>query len=124
MHPEQMTKIHRLVDRDGRYRREAYVFVLEALTFTQQKFKKLGQRGHISGRELCGGIRELAERQFGYLAKTVFAQWGVTRTEDFGEIVFALVEDEHLSKQESDSKEDFAGVYDFDEVFEKRLVTD
>ena len=58
----------------------------------------------------------------GFLARTVFAEWGIYQTADFGEIVFNLVEVGHLSKQETDSKEDFGDVFDFEEAFERKLV--
>ncbi|MEZ6194455.1 MAG: hypothetical protein R3F20_01830 [Planctomycetota bacterium] len=114
--------IQRLVAADGRYRREAYEFTLEALTWTLSRHRREGRVGHINGEELCDGIRELANRSFGFLTKTVFARWGVTRTEDFGEIVFAMADAELLAKQETDSKADFANGYDFDEVFEQALI--
>lgn len=124
MHSEKVSRIQRLVDRDGRYRREAFIFTLKALTYTQEKLSRLGQTGHITGRELCIGIRELAEAEFGFLAKTVFEQWGVRSTADFGEIVFLLIEEDQLSKQETDTKDDFLNVYAFDDVFEKVLLPD
>jgi uncharacterized repeat protein (TIGR04138 family) len=116
--------IEKLVARDGRYRREAYEFTLEALSWTLGKRRRDGVNGHIDGQELCQGIRELADRSFGFLTKTVFTRWGVTSTEDFGEIVFQLADAEMLSKQETDSKADFAGAFDFDEVFEQSLIYD
>lgn len=116
--------IVKLVERDGRYRREAYEFTLEALSWTLSRRRREGVSGHIDGQELCEGIRELANRSFGFLTKTVFTRWGVTRTEDFGEIVFQLADAEMLSKQDSDSKADFEGAYDFDEVFEQSLIYD
>jgi len=55
---------------------------------------------------------------FGPLAPTVFRSWRVRRTEDFGEIVFNLVERGLLGKTEKDAREDFAGGFDFDQAFE------
>ena len=72
----------------------------------------------MSGKELLEGIREYAAQQFGPLAPTVFRSWGVRRTEDFGEIVFNLVESGLLGKTESDSREDFADGFDFDQAFD------
>jgi uncharacterized repeat protein (TIGR04138 family) len=81
---------------------------------------KESRRGqpHVSGQELLEGVRLLAIEQFGCLAETVLATWGVHGTEDFGEIVFNLVEFDLMGKQESDTKEDFRSVYDFQEVFD------
>jgi uncharacterized repeat protein (TIGR04138 family) len=49
----------------------------------------------------------------------VFEHWGVTKTDDVGEIVFNLVGAGVLGKTEQDSRDDFRGVYDFGDVFER-----
>ena len=112
----------KVLTRDARYDLNAYAFVYEALAFTQ---KLLGRDmhsedpkdRHVTGQELVEGIRQCALEQFGPLAPTVFRSWGVRRTEDFGEIVFNLVESGLMGKTESDGREDFRGGYDFDEAF-------
>jgi len=108
-------KISELLIRDDRYSREAYRFVQEGLEFTVQR---RGRRGHVSGKELLEGIRDLARDRFGLMARTVLNQWGVHATADVGEIVFNLVDAQVMSKQDSDTREDFANVYDFEEVFD------
>jgi uncharacterized repeat protein (TIGR04138 family) len=112
-----------ILTRDPRYELEAYLFIYEALAYTQ---KALGREGanltpaqrHVSGQELLNGIREYAGQMFGPLAPTVFRSWRVRRTEDFGEIVFNLVEHGLLGKTERDAREDFSGGFDFDQAFE------
>ncbi len=54
------------------------------------------------------------------MARGVLTQWNLHRTEDIGAIVFALVENHWLSKQPSDTRDDFNRVYSFDEVFDKQ----
>jgi uncharacterized repeat protein (TIGR04138 family) len=118
MEPEGMlSKLERLIAADPRYRMESYVFVINALEFTMAR---LGRRGHVTGAELLNGVREFAQDRFGLMTKTVFEYWGINKTEDFGEIVFNMVNAGILGKNEHDSKEDFKDVYDFDEVFNKR----
>ena len=109
-----------LCRKDPRYHPDAYIFVREALDFTAKKLKKpsKGPAKHITGKELLEGIRQYALREYGPMSLTVLQTWGVSRTEDFGEIVFALVEAGRLGKTDSDRKEDFAGGYEFREVFE------
>ena len=51
------------------------------------------------------------------MAATVFKEWGVTKTEDFGRIVFLLVATGKLGKTEDDRIEDFMDGYDFEEAF-------
>jgi uncharacterized repeat protein (TIGR04138 family) len=113
-----MTDLERVAASDPRYRLEAYLFLMSSLEYTAGK---LGRRGHVSGRELLDGIKDLARERFGPTAKIVLEHWGVTTTADFGEIVFNLVSAGVLGKTESDSRDDFKDVYDFSEVFEKHF---
>lgn len=119
---EHLDRIREIVARDSRYRIEAYLFTLEGLTFTQELERAQGRQGHIDGRRLLEGIRDLARKNFGYLARAVFREWGVRSTLDFGEIVFNLVEVQLLAKQETDQKSDFADAYDFSEAFETAFI--
>ena len=109
-------KLSQILLRDDRYSREAYRFVQEGLEYTVQH---RGRRGHVTGQELLRGLRDLARERFGLMARTVLNQWGVRNTGDFGEIVFNLVEEQIMSKQDSDTREDFQNVYDFEETFDR-----
>ena len=101
------------------YPPQAFIFVQEGLRHTCERLHGADGTGsrHVSGTELCLGLRDYAVKQFGPLAKTVLRTWKVHRTDDFGRIVFAMVEAELLRKTDEDSMEDFENVYDFDEVF-------
>jgi uncharacterized repeat protein (TIGR04138 family) len=107
--------LRRIAAREPRYRLEAYPFVLEALDFTIQRRGK--GRKHVTGPELLEGFRDHAIETFGFLALAVLREWGVRRTDDVGEIVFRLIEEDLLQKTADDRREDFHGVYDFDEAF-------
>lgn len=74
---------------------------------------------HVSGRDLCWGLRDLALLRWGLLASAVLKGWGIETTEDFGRIVFALVENGFLQKQPDDRIEDFVDVFDFDQAFDQ-----
>jgi uncharacterized repeat protein (TIGR04138 family) len=104
----------RLGEQDTRYHQRAYAFVLAALEYAQGK---LPARRHLSGGELAWACRDFALEQFGLLAPTVLAHWGITSTEDFGRIVFLLIDVGLLARQPSDKPEDFDRVYDFAAVF-------
>jgi uncharacterized repeat protein (TIGR04138 family) len=112
-------KFRKLLAADKRYDAEAYNFVYEALDWTLKNVAS-GRRSnqHVTGQELLEGIRQLAIEQFGCLSQAVFESWGIHATNDFGEIVFNLVEYDLMGKQESDSKGDFDRVYDFEEAFD------
>ncbi|MBP7215971.1 MAG: hypothetical protein KBA46_01675 [Candidatus Omnitrophica bacterium] len=100
--------------KDTRYKSDSYEFVMQALYFTQNKLKR---QGHISGRELSIGLRDFAIELYGPMAKAVLAHWGITKTEDFGNIVFNMIQNKVLSKTEEDSLDDFQNVFDFEAAF-------
>jgi uncharacterized repeat protein (TIGR04138 family) len=131
--------LEEMVRRDPRYAYEAYEFVFAALAHTQKLLGRVpgpsaeesGEEEeviahHVSGRELLDGIRDLALREFGLMARTVFRMWGINRTGDFGEIVFNLIEANLMSKTDEDCRADFVGVYDLDQVLVRdyRIVPD
>jgi uncharacterized repeat protein (TIGR04138 family) len=103
-----------IIAQDSRYKPEAYVFVHDALGHT---WARLDQRRHITGRELLVGIKDLALKRYGPMARAVLNSWGIRTTDDFGAIVFNLVDAGLLSKTEEDRIEDFHDVYDFDDTF-------
>ena len=107
--------------RDSRYPREAYVFVREALDYTQKLAGKetRGAIRHVSGQELLEGIRKFALNQFGPMTTTVFEEWNIRHCRDFGEIVFNMVEIGLLAKTEKDTRDDFQNGYDFTDAFRK-----
>jgi len=123
--PEKQTgpqkTIEQIAEELGLYPPEAFEFVQLGLQHTVEKMHGHG-RGpgrHGSGRELSEGLREFAQMQWGYLARAVLRRWNITRTEDFGRIVFALVENAWMSKTDEDTLEDFRGVFDFASAFEE-----
>lgn len=118
----------------GLYPPQAFAFVQEGLRHTVERLseaRESAQDGgaaqtaesgrHVSGQELCIGLREYAVSQYGLLARTVLERWNIRRTEDFGRIVFMLVEAGLLRKTDEDIIEDFSGVFDFDEEFGREL---
>jgi len=122
------TKLAEVVKRDARYSYEAYEFLFQALHHTQ---KRLGRepaperaegeapgepKHHVSGPELLEGVRALALQEFGLMAHMVFRMWGIRKTDDFGEIVFNLVDAELMSATPGDRREDFRDVYDMGEA--------
>src|SRR4051794_6392188 len=129
-------KLAELVRRDPRYAYEAYEFVFAALAHTQQMLGRQPDRAskgsdspkeskeifpnvpehHVSGAQLLHGVRDLAHREFGLMARIVFRLWGINTTADFGEIVFNLIEANLMSKTSTDCRADFADVYDLDKA--------
>ena len=130
--------LEKILARDTRYHREAYVFVRNALDYTRkliardqpaprtgfagEAVKVRGEDRHVTGPELLEGIRQQALGEFGPMAMTVFAEWGVRCCRDFGEIVFNMVESNLLAKTENDTREDFKNGYDFFDAFRRPFL--
>jgi len=120
--PEEILR-ERVLKNDPRYPPAAYLFLYQALAYTQ---KMLGRdpanpderKRHVTGQELLEGIRRYAEEQFGRLAPPVFRAWGIHNTRDFGHMVFNLVQARLMSKTDSDSLHDFEDGFEFDEAFD------
>ena len=113
-----------IVAKDPRYQRDAYLFLREALDYTQKLVGKEegGKVRHVTGQELLEGIRQFGLEQFGPMTLTVFEEWGVRTCRDFGEIVFNMVEIGLLAKTEKDSRADFQSGYEFEDAFRKPFL--
>lgn len=113
--------LQKIVELNPRYHRDAYLFMREALEHTQSKMgkPKRDEVRHVSGKDLIEGIRCYAIEQFGPMVPTVFSEWGILSCEDFGDIVFIMIEHNILAKNDKDSRDDFKGGYTFFEAFQK-----
>src|SRR5262249_30651622 len=105
--------------RGDSYAERAYLFVLASIEFLQGK---LPERRHVTGAELTLACRDFAHEQFGLMARSVLDHWGVRGTEDFGRIVYSLVEVGVLVTQPGDKVEDFHGVYAFEQALDQAYV--
>lgn len=125
MKREEFTrKVRELVKEDSRYKVPAYHFVADAVSRTAKEVRHASTESgrHITGRELLEGIRRSALDKFGALALDVLEDWGVKRTEDFGHIVFRMVDKGLLGSSSRDTPADFANGYDFRETFLKPFM--
>ena len=104
----------RIRAREPRFDEGAYLFVFAALEYCQSR---LTERRHIGGAELAQSCRDLALERYGVLAREVLEHWGVRSTQDLGDIVFCLVDLGFLISQASDTRDEFADVFDFDRAF-------
>jgi uncharacterized repeat protein (TIGR04138 family) len=110
-----------ILKRDKRFDPHAYFFLKDALDFTLKRIAESngGQARHVSGPELLAGCRDFALEQFGPMASTLMTEWSIRKCQDLGDMVFHLIEEQVFGKQDSDKKEDFSEVFDF----EASLVT-
>ncbi len=136
---EEQHPFIRLLKEDRRYAPEAYQFVRDALSYGQEVLglgseeptqpvsdlpepdPDLPVERHMTGPQLCEGVRIYASEQYGYMASTVLKNWGLTSTSDIGEIVYNLINVGLMKRSDSDNREDFDDVYDFEEVFCKKF---
>jgi uncharacterized repeat protein (TIGR04138 family) len=101
----------------------AYVFLSEALKVAQETVcsqvgrEILDEMHHITGQQLLEGVRILGLRQYGSMAPVVFRHWGLHTTDDFGKMVFEMIERGEMRKSERDQLSDFQAVYNFEEAF-------
>ena len=112
--PELIREIRRLVRDRGRWPLDAYLFVYQAIDAAQ---RHVGEKRHVTPRELLEGFRALSVDTFGPLALMVFRSWGLTGTRDVGQMVFDMVERGLMTKTDDDRLEDFTGVWELEETF-------
>ncbi|MEX2217015.1 MAG: Minf_1886 family protein [Phycisphaeraceae bacterium] len=118
------------IARKTKYPLDAFAFVQRGLDFTVRRLhgeqttepREGDESRHVSGQELCQGLRDFALGQYGLMARSVLRRWGITTCEDFGRIVFAMVDAQLMRKTEGDTINDFASVFDFAQAFSRDLV--
>ena len=113
--------VEKIAEDDPRYAAGGYNFLREALDFTIASIEPSridpSAKGHVDGAQLTDGFRRLAVERFGPMAVTVLDEWGIRSTGDVGEMVFNLIDAEVFGKTDSDTREDFVGIFDFHDAF-------
>ena len=122
--PKKEVDWSRVMNAAGPYPLEAFSFVREGLSFTAERVHAVPREGsemdrHISGQQLCMGLRDYAIDRYGLMAPVVLGHWHIKRTDDFGRIVFAMIKEGLMSKTEDDTLDDFRAVYDFGDAFSR-----
>ena len=131
---QALRRLAEIAKQDGRYTVDAYLFVQQSLVYAQYELgvrpRPFGLEGeedldepspeaHLTGQQLCEAIRMYAAELYGLMAKVVLNSWGVKTTGDFGEIVYKLIELGEMTKSNSDRREDFDDLYDFQDAFQR-----
>lgn len=115
-----------------RYPLDAFFFVQRGLDFTvRREHGEIDDDGeldpeqmhsrHVDGEALCWGLRDFALQQYGLMARTVLKRWQVYTCQDFGRIVFAMVDAGLMHTTDDDSIDDFTGVFTFADAFSHSL---
>lgn len=118
-----------------RYPVDAFLFVQRGLDFTVSRLHgeidaeyddiesdAYESQRHVSGQDLCTGLRDFAIKEYGLLARTVLRRWNITSCRDFGQVVFAMVDGGLMRKTDDDTIHDFNNVFDFNSAFEPALM--
>lgn len=111
--------IEELARQDRRYPPAAYMLVFEGL---ESALAKLPARRHVTPRELALGVRDAAQQQWGFMARTVLESWNVRSTGDIGDLVFNLIERKLLVAGAEDSRAQFEDAFDFAEGFDRAFL--
>lgn len=119
------------VARKTKYPLDAFIFIQRGLDFTVRRIHGQDKADdpeteecesrHVSGPQLCLGLRDFAVEQYGLMARSVLRRWNITSCEDFGQIVFAMVDSGLMRKTEGDRVEDFNHVFEFADAFAPSL---
>ena len=134
---EETIALARILRKDSRYPLDAYLFVREALSYASDHLEldccgdgcqsietddeQRPAERHVSGQQLCDGIRQYALAQFGLMSKTVLNSWGINSTGDFGDIVYNLIRVGIMKKSPNDCRSHFDNVYEFAIAFEREF---
>ena len=119
----QKTDFHDAVEQvltnDSRYSGDSYYFLQEVLlkAVEIQRKETGGENKHVTGGDLLEAFRDRALDQFGPMAMMVLQEWGLSKSEDVGDMVFNLIEAGAFGKSEDDKREDFMNGYKFNDVF-------
>jgi uncharacterized repeat protein (TIGR04138 family) len=94
---------------------DALMFVIDAIRQVAE-WKATDQ---YEARFVCMAVRLRSIRYFNNEeeARELLTEWGLTDGETIGKIIYGLVEHGCLRKQESDSIEQFAGLFDLQHLF-------
>ena len=131
--PDENFLLYQAIAQDDRYPIDAYQFVREAVAYADDN-EELGEftydlpaaeesytasvaaakERHLTGQQLCEAIRLYAINQFGYMARVVLKNWGITETSSFGDIVYNMIDVGVMKKSPLDERSHFDDVYSFD----------
>ena len=99
-------RIEQLSSTTGAFPVEAYLLVFDALNKCLLAHKKT-RLEPISALELSQAMAEILRDGFGPFASHLLQKWGIRSTNDFGRLVYELVDAGLLALNEGDTIEDF-----------------
>lgn len=119
----QETSLEKVVEHLDQYPIEAFHFVQQGLGYTVEKIHggltDPRANRHVTGEDLCQGLREYALLKWGLMARVVLQRWNINHTYDFGRIVFGMIEHGLMHRTDEDTIDDFRDVFEFKTAFEQ-----
>ena len=111
--------VEQVITNDSRYSGDSYYYLQEVLlkAVEIQRKETSGENKHVTGGALLEVFRDRALNQFGPMPMMVLQEWGLSKSEDVGNMVFNLIESGAFGKSEHDKREDFMNGYKFHDVF-------
>lgn len=101
----------------NRYTIDAYKFVDNAI---KNALNNLENKRHLSAYEVLISCRDLAIKEYSFLAEEVLRSWGIESSKDIGEIVFQMIKKNILSASAEDKQSDFEIKF---ELFENKNLS-
>ena len=119
---EWLKALELILAKDSRYEAEAYEFVVEAMdnAFADWNAAEPADT-KMPSKQLVVALQRLASERFGKCAAATFNLWGVTRWQDFGEIVSRMQEAKMFPSALFEfNQDDFKSRGVLDDVFPER----
>jgi uncharacterized repeat protein (TIGR04138 family) len=96
------------------YPPEAFLFLVEGLRFAERHIRHQRKRaGSVDAVDLSWCLHDLAVYRFAESARAKLASWNIRQTQDFGHLVYRMVELGQMRTEDGDAIGDFADVFDF-----------
>lgn len=98
--------LHQVSQKHNKYPVQAYLLIYETLDWLHQK----GNVSHLTGADLSQAMFSYSLAVYGLLSKMVWRELNILRSEDIGNMVYHLLDEKLMNKQETDNQSDFDNV--------------
>lgn len=93
---------------DSRYPAAAFLYLMDTL---REMLDARKEGDHVTGKEVCLALRQNLQKDFSLMAPDVLKSWNIVETNDFGNMVYDMVDAGLFSTSPQDSRADFVDVY-------------
>ena len=107
MHASFEDAVEELCRKHPEYAQDAYYFLRSAIDFAAEQLDGKNNHPNLSAKDLYVGACAYALEEYGPLARKVLESWNICSAQDFGKVVYNLIEAGIFGKQKDDSPADF-----------------